>query len=649
MANARAYDMVLDIAPCAGDAMFFDDRLATVLRHRAAGENAARTQFRQLLDLLGNRKYGRDEALIAAAWLRLAALAEQIKPAERVRIISEPGWRFRSPELAAHLAEDEPEVAAAALARADLEEVDWEDLIPRLPIRARGFLRLRKDLPERAVAILDTLGVSDRGLPLPAEMAEANSPEEEPDEAEPAEIGDPVEEEHEEPSRVINLDDYLILREDQALADDEEAEKLPSESPAEPVQEFQPKQDKQPSEIAALVDRINRFQRERSGEFEDPDLSPRLPLDDLAEPDDALIAGFGFATDAVGRIEWAETIAAPMVIGKRLIRQRQLGAPLATDPLSRAFSARQPIETVATSLEGAPAITGDWIIDAEPRFTRVGGRFEGYVGRFRRPADNSASNPAVREGERVRQLLHELRTPVNALQGFAEVIQQQLFGPAPHEYRALAANIAGDAARILSGFDELERLARLESGAQDMLSGTCDIASLISRMTTQLQPVLAPRMAGIETASDFPASLDVAVHKDEAEALVWRILATLCGIAGAGETLKLRLNYASGQAVFTCDLPDRLNREEDLLASQINPGAKGPRAGLFGAGFSLRLASAEAVAARGELRREVAQLKLVLPLATREGGGGDQSAAMRGTGSDESEDSEPVREAANGR
>ena len=54
--------------------MHFDDRLATVLRHRAAGEQAARTQFRQLLDLLGNRKYGRDESLIAAAWLRTSLL-----------------------------------------------------------------------------------------------------------------------------------------------------------------------------------------------------------------------------------------------------------------------------------------------------------------------------------------------------------------------------------------------------------------------------------------------------------------------------------------------------------------------------------------------------------------------------------------------
>ena len=33
--------------------MYFDDRLATVLRARAGSERAARTQFRQLVDLLG--------------------------------------------------------------------------------------------------------------------------------------------------------------------------------------------------------------------------------------------------------------------------------------------------------------------------------------------------------------------------------------------------------------------------------------------------------------------------------------------------------------------------------------------------------------------------------------------------------------------
>ena len=80
-----------------GSIMHFDDRLATVLRHRAASDRAAKTQFRQLLDLLGNRRTGRDESMLAAAWLRLAALGETIDAGERAEMIREPGLRFRNP------------------------------------------------------------------------------------------------------------------------------------------------------------------------------------------------------------------------------------------------------------------------------------------------------------------------------------------------------------------------------------------------------------------------------------------------------------------------------------------------------------------------------------------------------------------------
>ena len=71
--------------------MHFDDRLATVLRHRATGERAAKTQFRQLLDLLGERPQAGDPALKAAAYLRLIALAEVISVPDRAAIVGENG------------------------------------------------------------------------------------------------------------------------------------------------------------------------------------------------------------------------------------------------------------------------------------------------------------------------------------------------------------------------------------------------------------------------------------------------------------------------------------------------------------------------------------------------------------------------------
>src|SRR5690606_39722040 len=55
-------------AAIAGDSMLFDDRLATVLRLGARSEAAARTQYRQLLDLLGPLPPGTANALADAPY-----------------------------------------------------------------------------------------------------------------------------------------------------------------------------------------------------------------------------------------------------------------------------------------------------------------------------------------------------------------------------------------------------------------------------------------------------------------------------------------------------------------------------------------------------------------------------------------------------
>ena len=146
--------------------MQFDDRLATVLRQKASASAGARTQYRQLLDLLGRPREGRDPSLLAAARLRLESLAETISVRERAEIIREQGRRLNDPELVAHFAEGEPDVACATLSTARLTEEQWLELIPELPVRARGFMRLRRDLPGKVEDLLERLGVRDRALPL---------------------------------------------------------------------------------------------------------------------------------------------------------------------------------------------------------------------------------------------------------------------------------------------------------------------------------------------------------------------------------------------------------------------------------------------------------------------------------------------------
>ncbi|HSF11346.1 MAG TPA: histidine kinase dimerization/phospho-acceptor domain-containing protein, partial [Erythrobacter sp.] len=518
--------------------MFFDDRLATVLRQRATGEAGLRTQFRQLLDLLGKDRAGRgnspDHSLLAAAWLRMDALAEAIPAEERARMVREPGWRFRSPDLASHLADHEPEVASAALNRAELSSEDWQALIPRLPVRARGFLRNRRDLPVDVEALLGRLGVHDRGLPAPAPAAASARHVEE----RPAAIA-PI------PLRPV------------------------TSSPSN----TRDRDDSGRTEISALVERIAQFRRERSDNRQEFEHSPRLPLGELPERSDALATSFGFAADAGGRIEWASADVAPMVVGTRLFAAQRLGDEDSADVgLERAFARRQPITGGAVSLAGAPAIAGDWLIDAQPRFSEDG-HFTGYFGRLRRVRSDSDTSLAAeaREADRIRQLLHELRTPVTAVQGYAEVIQQQLFGPAPHEYRALAAAIAADAARILAGFEELDRLARLETGAMRVEPGECDLAGLLHRTIEQIMPVLVPRGSALQFDSAPDAALLIAIDLEDAEALVWRVLASIAAACGPEEHLTVTLAPLIGAkgalARMTATLPAALAAEDNLFAA----------------------------------------------------------------------------------
>ena len=627
--------------------MHFDDRLATVLRNRATGERAARTQFRQLIDLLGERPQAGNPSLKAAAYLRLIALAEAIPAKTRAAIVGEAGWRFRNPELVRWFGEAAPAVSAAALYRANLTGEEWEVLIPKLPIRARGFLRHRRDLPPEAVRVLDQLGVQDRALPLP-EAAQADAIE--LPEFLPIDIGHDIE------PLEIGLDDTELTvaapptdgtpPENTAPVDDPIGLGIePSENETPPPLSREPKpfvltpaNDAEDAGAAttpaaitpspavadndgvrALVQRIAAFKRARE-ERGDGTGDPRLPL---GEPPPARkpLTSFSFGTDSDGRIDWAEPDIAPMVVGIDLAARCDRGGD--GPDIARAFLNRQPVRGAMLSLDGAPQISGDWIVDATPRFTRSEGRFYGYVGRCRRAAA-ARELAEMAEADRVRQLLHELRTPVNAVQGFAEVIQQQIFGPTPHEYRALAATIAGDAARMLAGFDELDRLARLESGAMDLDQGSSDFAAIARRQITQLQTVLTPRLARFVVDESDDTAAPLALAQNEAEVLAWRVLATLAAATGAGEQVSLTLTTDNGtadrgQVELAAQLPVALRQAQDIFASDTRTSGGAVNAGIFGAGFSLRLARAEARAAGGDLTRVDDILVLSLPLLTPQG------------------------------
>jgi hypothetical protein len=513
-----------------------------------------------LLDLLGTQPHEAQGDQIDRAFLRFSELARQIPADERARMLADGSQRLRSPRLVALLAGGEPAVASAAIGKAQLTEPEWLDLLPALPPAARAAMRQREELSPALARRLYELGIYDRGLP---------------------------------PAAAAALDEAVVTG-----LNTETLGSAPDE-----VREG----------IGAIVKRIEAYRRSRQvidapvgGE------APRLPLgEDHHFTAPRTVRAFDFSTDATGRITWADPGVAPMVVGTSLT---------ALDPATANLTRRrQRFLGLRLALTGAPAIAGDWQIDAYPRFEPATGGFGGYSGRFRRPAASADLTSAApdSEADRIRQLLHELRTPVNAIQGFAEVIQQQLFGPTPHEYRALAATIAGDAARMLAAFEELERLARLESGALDLDPGETDFAALLTATAHQLETHTRQRQVAFEFHGET-RHRPVSVSSADAERLAWRLLATLGGAASPGEHLPITIAFTDCKTPgmsFDFALPSSLRGKDQtgLFHAAVGTVPQAMAAGVFGIGFALRLARAEASATGGSLELVNDTLRLTLP------------------------------------
>ena len=232
----------------------------------ADGAGLQRIQFRQLLDLLGTTPAQARGQQLDAAFVRLIELAATISPADRAAMVGDRGLRLRSPRLVAALAAGEPQVAAATLLRAELSEEQWLDLVPALLPAARIHLRQRSDLPLAATNLLARLGVTDRSLPP--------------------------------------------------------AESVASEITAEPETNVIPPLP-EPGEtegIGAIVKRIEAYRKAKQVVEQAPiGDSPRLPLGEehvLHVPAEA--RAFDFATNAEGRIAWADPGVSAMVVGMLL-------------------------------------------------------------------------------------------------------------------------------------------------------------------------------------------------------------------------------------------------------------------------------------------------------------------------------------------
>lgn len=566
--------------------MRFDDRLLTVLANRALQPSAAASKWRQLVDLVAQANVWSDTDGIARALMEINSLRDEVPEPVRCQALRALKGRLRSAPLIRMLSLDSPAICSAAISSARLDDQEWAELIPELSSRARGFLRNRNDLGRAATDVLNAWVSADFRLS---------------DGRQPAPNVEPL-------VRVA------------PPAQAEQASHVPSELPRTElptsIAASAASGMEAPRPISELVARIEEYRRQRTS-FD----APQLPLEeDGAEAAPAPALRFAFVTDDIGTVIDTAGLPRGAIVGTSIAEPAYDDGPGPDAYAASAFRQRVAISQGRMRLCGSALTAGEWRINARPVFDPASGRFRGYRGLMRRPTaaeDVRPDDSRTEQAEYVQQIIHELRSPLNAIIGFSEIIEQQLFGPVSSSYRDLASSILHDARRLLAGFDDISLAARIERGETQQDDGTSDPDWLIDRIAERLHSLTDARHVELNITKAEPLRT-FAQGPEQLERIYSRLLSAIILACDQGERLDATLKTRIGttpQNCLTVSLPQKLvgRDESELLEAGNDQLPDCSDVPLLGLGFSLRLVRSLAHSAGGSLRFHNSSVLLSLP------------------------------------
>jgi len=171
-----------------------------------------------------------------------------------------------------------------------------------------------------------------------------------------------------------------------------------------------------------------------------------------------------------GEISWVEGAPRGALIGRSIARTNGTDSDHLDAEVVRAFEMRAPFRDGELTIGGEGLVSGKWKISGVPAFEPADGRFAGYRGIALRDApapEPAATSDVLADPDSLRELVHEIKTPLNAIIGFAEIIDGQLLGPADRRYRERAGDIVGQARVLLGTIDDLDFAAKIQSGRGD--------------------------------------------------------------------------------------------------------------------------------------------------------------------------------------
>lgn len=511
--------------------MRFDDRLMTVLNQPAEDRHDAAVRWRQLVDLVARAGASGASPIVAEALEAIRSEGPRVEERLRAAAARAVAALPLPLGLLEYFASDNLTVSAPVLAAATLDAHQWQVLNESADAETRRFIAtLHPEIPMEPV--------EEATKPVPAP----------PDAHLPAPAREPV-----------------------------------SDVPAYA-----------PPSLHEVVERIEQRRRLRSAQ------AVRYPAQTAAMPEDSP-ALFRWECGPGGEIAWVEGAPRGPLIGRSIAKVVEGEGDRVDGDVVRAFALRAPFRDASLTVAGSGPVAGEWKISGVPAFESADGRFAGYRGVALREEPEVVPVAPARESmpdvladpDSLRELVHEIKTPLNAIIGFAEIIEGQYLGPADRGYRDRAAEIVRQARMLLTAIDDLDFAAKVHSA-----SGTAreriDLAGLVQREARELRSVASRRAIEIELSLprvEVPAR----VQPELADRLLFRLFGALVERAEPGERLPVLVEGTGDSARISIGRPAAMRGLSDADLFEAGRGDS------MQAEFALRLARGLARIAGGDL------------------------------------------------
>jgi signal transduction histidine kinase len=319
-----------------------------------------------------------------------------------------------------------------------------------------------------------------------------------------------------------------------------------------------------------------------------------------------------------GDIAWIEGAPRGPLIGRSIARKQEQNGDVVATEVVRAFAVRAPFRDATLAIAGEGPVAGEWKISGVPAFDPADGRFAGYRGVAVReqvvPLSLESALSLLPDPDSLRELVHEIKTPLNAIIGFAEIIDGQFLGPADRGYRDRAAEIVSQARLLLSAIDDLDFAARIHSSPA--AKRRTNLGELTERIAPSLREFAEAQEAELD-CSRTTKNLEVAVEPELAERLILRMCNAIIERAQPKERLRLSVDQANDHCRVSISRPAALQGLADSQLFELGlPGSRDEdRASVLSAGLMLRLARGLARIAGADLATSPAAVSLVFPRA----------------------------------